>query len=204
MDEDLIAPTNSTQTIVSHAINFAIIENIFATSLNGQSPKLRRKGAELLEDDSAHVNNDSTQQSASRVGTPIQCMLWDLLRKTVKSTVGMSNVKAKKRPPPETESLHQGVEIGQISNYHSESDLSNATPDQPMPDYIYDRTNDIHGYEVPAFMYDEDDGVYGYNHGGAVPERRGINDYHLTGITPTVWSFWADPVLGETEEGSHS
>ena len=146
MDEDLIAPTNSTQTIVSHAINFAIIENIFATSLNGQSPKLRRKGAE---------------------------------------------------------SLHQGVEIGQISNYHSESDLSNATPDQPMPDYIYDRTNDIHGYEVPAFMYDED-GVYGYNHGGAVPERRGINDYHLTGITPTVWSFWADPVLGETEEGSHS
>ncbi|KAI0541615.1 hypothetical protein GGR58DRAFT_528710 [Xylaria digitata] len=80
------------RSVVSHTKNFPVISNIFASSLKGQSPELRRKGAELLKGTSAEANNIPNQDSARHLESSIQCMLWDLLQCTLKPTIGTSNI----------------------------------------------------------------------------------------------------------------
>ncbi|KAI1349387.1 hypothetical protein F5Y01DRAFT_327457 [Xylaria sp. FL0043] len=99
------------RSVVNHAKNFAVISNIFACSLNGQSPELRRKGAEILERAPTDVGNNPSQHSARRLESSIECMLWDLLQDTLKPTMGTNNATAKNATSQERELESQGDEI---------------------------------------------------------------------------------------------
>lgn len=71
--------------------NFSVISNILASALNSQSPGLRRKGVELLEEYPPEATNDAnweTEQPARRLESSIQRRLWDLLQATLKPTIG--------------------------------------------------------------------------------------------------------------------
>ncbi|KAI1428726.1 hypothetical protein F5Y12DRAFT_628803 [Xylaria sp. FL1777] len=79
------------RSIASHTKHFAVISNIFASSLNGQSPELRRKGADLLKGAPTEPNQDSDQHVVRHLESSIQSMLWDLLQDTLKPTIGTIN-----------------------------------------------------------------------------------------------------------------
>ncbi|KAI0518406.1 hypothetical protein F5B22DRAFT_60744 [Xylaria bambusicola] len=153
------------KSIVSHTKYFATLANIFASSLNGQSPELRRKGAELLGGGSAELNRGSSQHSVTQLESSVHRLLWDSLQNDVKPTIGTRRTKAKKVTLPAAESNHPDKEINQIYTHHFESDLS-AMQDQPMSDYMYEESNDFHSYE------------YGY----VVPAGLGSISSELTGI----------------------
>ncbi|KAI1151134.1 hypothetical protein F4825DRAFT_477425 [Nemania diffusa] len=85
------------KSTVGHAKNFAVISNILASSLNGQSPELRRKGAEILKCN-AEVSIDPNREpeySIKQLESSIQRMLWGLLQDTLKSTIGTSDAARK-------------------------------------------------------------------------------------------------------------
>jgi hypothetical protein len=82
--------------------NFAVISNILASSVNGQSPELRRKAAGLLEDSLSGANKDPSLEAghpARRLELSIQRRLWDLLQATLKPTIGTSR-KTTRNPSP--------------------------------------------------------------------------------------------------------
>ncbi|KAI3340311.1 hypothetical protein F4824DRAFT_517685 [Ustulina deusta] len=91
------------RSIVSHTRKFAVISNIFASSLNGQSPELRRKGVELLKGAPAEINDDSNHHSVRHLESSIQRMLWDLLQDTLEPTIGKSNRTTRKAISPNAE-----------------------------------------------------------------------------------------------------
>ncbi|KAI1132533.1 hypothetical protein F5Y10DRAFT_292939 [Nemania abortiva] len=81
------------KSTVSHTKNFAVISNILASSLSGQSPELRRKGAKLLEHH-AGASIDPYREpecSTRQLESTIQRMLWNLLQATLKPTIGTNN-----------------------------------------------------------------------------------------------------------------
>ncbi|TGJ78230.1 hypothetical protein E0Z10_g10535 [Xylaria hypoxylon] len=100
------------RSTVSHTKNFAVISNIFASSLNGQSPELRRKGAGLLEGASAEANKTPNQESARCLETSIRRMLWDLLQDTLKPTIRASGA-TKNDISPKVELDSQDYEINE-------------------------------------------------------------------------------------------
>ncbi|KAI0426607.1 hypothetical protein F5Y09DRAFT_351079 [Xylaria sp. FL1042] len=99
------------RSIVKHTKNFAVISNIFAHSLNGQSPELRRKGAELLKRSPFEDSQDSNQHSVRHIESSIERMLWDLLQDTLKPTIGTSNANTKNTISQDPDSNCQGDEI---------------------------------------------------------------------------------------------
>ncbi|KAI0804919.1 hypothetical protein GGR55DRAFT_307288 [Xylaria sp. FL0064] len=99
------------RSVVSHAKNFAVISNIFACSLNGQSPELRRKGAELLQKAPTGVGNNPSQHSARHLESSIQRMLWDLLQDRLKPTIGTNRTTVNNATSQEPELECQGDEI---------------------------------------------------------------------------------------------
>ncbi|KAK5635205.1 hypothetical protein RRF57_010917 [Xylaria bambusicola] len=153
------------KSIVSHSKHFPTIANIFASSLHGQSPELRRKGAELLGDDSAEVNSDPSQHSVTQLESSVHRMLWDSLQNDVKPTIGTKKTKGKKATLPAAESNHQDEDINRIYSHHFESDLS-TIQDQLMLDYMYEGSNIVYSYE------------YGY----AVPTGQGFTDSESAGM----------------------
>ncbi|KAI1433187.1 hypothetical protein GGR50DRAFT_516331 [Xylaria sp. CBS 124048] len=79
----------------NHAKNFSLISNILASSANGQSPELRRKGAQFWRDSSSGTGdgyNSVTPPSPRLLESCIDQRLWDLLRVTLKPTMGMVNI----------------------------------------------------------------------------------------------------------------
>ncbi|KAI1111201.1 hypothetical protein F5Y14DRAFT_317711 [Nemania sp. NC0429] len=83
---------------LKHAKNFAVISNILASSLKGQSPQLRRTGAEILRDNTAKANIDPNldlEHSTKRLESAIQRMLWNVLQSTLKPTIGTSRTSRK-------------------------------------------------------------------------------------------------------------
>lgn len=90
-----------------------MISNILASSLNGQSPQLRRKGAEILRDNTIETNIDPGQElghSSKQLESSIQRMLWDLLQSTLKPTIGTT--RTPKRPTPAAADLYrEGDEV---------------------------------------------------------------------------------------------
>ncbi|KAI8634209.1 hypothetical protein F5Y19DRAFT_203921 [Xylariaceae sp. FL1651] len=98
----------------SHAKNFAVISNILASTIDGQSPELRRKGAELLKDNDVEANEEPHQENESavkRLESSIQRSLWDLLQATLKLTVGTTQ-RATKASLPTNEMINHGLEAG--------------------------------------------------------------------------------------------
>ncbi|GAP83749.2 hypothetical protein SAMD00023353_0501460 [Rosellinia necatrix] len=86
------------RSTVSHTKNFAIISNIFASSLNGQSPALRRKGATFLRENTAQAKESLCQESehsAKQLEPFIQRKLWALLQNNLKPTAGTNNAARK-------------------------------------------------------------------------------------------------------------
>ncbi|KAI1825384.1 hypothetical protein F4861DRAFT_538068 [Xylaria intraflava] len=74
----------------SHAKYFDVVSEILASSVNGQSPELRRKGARLFKDSPPDVD-DGLNQETRPVGPLESCIrqrLWDLLQATLKPTMG--------------------------------------------------------------------------------------------------------------------
>ncbi|KAJ8133126.1 hypothetical protein O1611_g498 [Lasiodiplodia mahajangana] len=100
------------KSAVSYTKNFPVISNILASSLNGQSPGLRRKGAEILKDN-AGASIDPYQElerSIKQLESFIQRMLWDLLQATLKPTIGTKK-RTKKGPSPDAELDNQDYEV---------------------------------------------------------------------------------------------
>ncbi|KAF2966153.1 hypothetical protein GQX73_g7437 [Xylaria multiplex] len=136
------------RSVVSHTKNFPVISNIFASSLKGQSPELRRKGAELLQGASAEANNIPNQDSARHLEPSIQRMLWDLLQGTLKPTIGTTNI-TRNAILPKTQVDSQDPEIDrtmvdegfveqycQLNEYHYPYETL-STPAHPEDHYRY-------------------------------------------------------------------
>ncbi|KAI1172331.1 hypothetical protein F4777DRAFT_516885 [Nemania sp. FL0916] len=74
------------KSTVSHAKHFAVISNILGSSLRGQSPDLRSKGAEILQ---ANMNsNMRIEISTVQLESSVYRLLWSLLQHTLKPTIG--------------------------------------------------------------------------------------------------------------------
>ncbi|KAI1281625.1 hypothetical protein F5Y07DRAFT_265439 [Xylaria sp. FL0933] len=99
------------RSVVNHAKNFAVISNIFACSLNGQSPELRRKGAEILERAPTDVSKSLNRHPARHLESSIERMLWDLLQNTLKPTIGTNRTTANDATSQELELDCQGDEV---------------------------------------------------------------------------------------------
>lgn len=79
-----------------------MISNILASSLKGQSPELRRKGAGLLIGSTAEDNNNpgrGLEQRTGQLESSIQEKLWGLLQDTLEPTIGTT-----KKTPKSTSS----------------------------------------------------------------------------------------------------
>ncbi|KAI0112216.1 hypothetical protein GGR51DRAFT_568998 [Nemania sp. FL0031] len=100
------------KSTVSHTKNFAVISNILASSLNGQSPELRRKGAEILKDTAGDGIDPyrEPERSIKQLESSIQRMLWDLLQSTLKPTIGTKK-SIENAGPLDAELDHQYDEI---------------------------------------------------------------------------------------------
>ncbi|KAI1506496.1 hypothetical protein F5X99DRAFT_423132 [Biscogniauxia marginata] len=95
------------QLMATHARNFPVISNILAASVRGQSPALRRKAAELLEEDGTLEHQEFSNDNSNNVQlleSSIQRRLWGLLQTTLKPKVRTRGVNAKQSimlPPNE-------------------------------------------------------------------------------------------------------
>ncbi|KAI0449634.1 hypothetical protein F5B21DRAFT_519961 [Xylaria acuta] len=86
------------RSTLNHTTNFAVISNILASSLKGQSPELRRKGAGLLKGNIAEDNDNPSrglEQQTKQLESSIQRTLWGLLQNTLEPTIGTSNTTRK-------------------------------------------------------------------------------------------------------------
>ncbi|KAI1162612.1 hypothetical protein F5B18DRAFT_652405 [Nemania serpens] len=101
------------KSTVKHTKNFAVISNILASSLNGQSPQLRRKGAEILRDNANIDPNQELGHSTKQLESSIQRMLWDLLQSILKPTVGTTRA-SRKATSAAAELYHQDDEVDEI------------------------------------------------------------------------------------------
>ncbi|KAI1295781.1 hypothetical protein F5Y03DRAFT_300563 [Xylaria venustula] len=102
------------RSIANHTKNFPVISNIFACSLNGQSPELRRKAAELLKETPAEVNTESNQHSFKHLESSIKCKLWDLLLQgALEPTMGARKATSRNTVLPETEFDSQHHEVNE-------------------------------------------------------------------------------------------
>ncbi|KAI0436360.1 hypothetical protein F4803DRAFT_572566 [Xylaria telfairii] len=91
------------RSTLNHTKNFAVISNILASSLKGQSPELRRKGAGLLISSTAEDNNNprrGLEQRTKQLESSIQKKLWGLLQDTLDPTSGTT-----KKIPNSTSSI---------------------------------------------------------------------------------------------------
>ncbi|KAJ2985417.1 hypothetical protein NUW58_g5540 [Xylaria curta] len=87
---------------LNHTKHFAVISNIFASSLNGQSPELRRKAAKLVQGDVTQLSNVSDQTPrppSTQLISSIQCILWGLVQDTLKPTIGTCSASRNFAPP---------------------------------------------------------------------------------------------------------
>lgn len=87
---------------MNHSKHIGTISNILASSLDGQSPGLRRKGVELLASSATVAGKDHDRELAytrRQLELPIQQMLWDILQDTIKPTIGTRDVSRKTTIP---------------------------------------------------------------------------------------------------------
>ncbi|KAI1817080.1 hypothetical protein GGS20DRAFT_97986 [Poronia punctata] len=78
---------------VSHTENFGIISSILASTASSQSPGLRRQVNDIIRSCPAPTSNDLDPNVDNPLGAPkssIERRLWDLLRVTLKPTIGTS------------------------------------------------------------------------------------------------------------------
>ncbi|CAJ2511610.1 Uu.00g072350.m01.CDS01 [Anthostomella pinea] len=89
---------NYLQSIARHTDNFPVISSILMTAIKGQSPTLRRKGAELLDQDLVQhhqaLEDKTTADDNSLLETSIQWRLWDLLQTSLKPTMRLKTKTA--------------------------------------------------------------------------------------------------------------
>ncbi|KAI0601912.1 hypothetical protein F4775DRAFT_604809 [Biscogniauxia sp. FL1348] len=146
------------QLMATHSKNFPIISNILAASVQGQSPALRRKATELLEEDgnrnqreTPHHSPDSTQH----INSSIQRRLWGLLQTTLEPNIRTRGVATKQNitpshggsyvPPPETLSIFPN------SDYYDgeHADLTGSSHDfEPNAAWSFPSTNSENEYSI--------------------------------------------------------
>ncbi|KAI3319197.1 hypothetical protein HD806DRAFT_548761 [Xylariaceae sp. AK1471] len=135
------------KSTVNHVKNFAVISNILASSVNAQSPDLRRKGAGLLEENPSGANRDcnrETEHAARRLESSVQRRLWDLLQATLKPTIGTSKT-ATQNPPSMVELDNQYPKVsgptineGSVDQYNMSYEHQYPyQPRQPPPELGY-------------------------------------------------------------------
>ncbi|RYC60125.1 hypothetical protein CHU98_g6081 [Xylaria longipes] len=104
------------RSTLNYTKNFAVISNILASSLKGQSPELRRKAAGLIKDNIAEENDNpgrGLEQQTKQLESLIQRKLWALLQDTLKPTIGTSNT-TRKSTLPNAELDYQEYEMDKI------------------------------------------------------------------------------------------
>ncbi|KAI0203102.1 hypothetical protein F4808DRAFT_52090 [Astrocystis sublimbata] len=118
------------RSTLNHTNKFAVISNILASSLHGQSPQIRRKGAELCNDsvtkNDTHHGQGLAQQT-KQLESSIQQKLWDLLQNIIVPTIGTKNtIKTSSIQEADSEHINYEIDepvIDEMGVYHY--DLSN-------------------------------------------------------------------------------
>ncbi|KAI0973090.1 hypothetical protein F4678DRAFT_38569 [Xylaria arbuscula] len=177
------------RSIANHTKNFSVISNIFACSLNGESPELRRKAAELFEGTPLEARTESNQSSPGNLESSIQCKLWDLLQDTLKPTIGAHNTTRKKTTALETGLSYQYEEI-------DEAMVDEGYPEQ----YILPDEHYYFNEELPPPPPDQSNSYY-ENNTSYDPNE------HLTWEEEYGPTFWGDSQPSATAEfydGMHS
>ncbi|KAI0472360.1 hypothetical protein F4859DRAFT_102283 [Xylaria cf. heliscus] len=130
------------RSTLNHTKNFPVISSILASSLKGQSPELRRKGAMLIKGNVAENHNmsdRSSEEQTEQLELSIQRRLWDLLQDTLKPTIGTSNAVRKSTSTntvidyPECEMDGVLIDDGAIDQYYSLTELHRPHGNSPQP-----------------------------------------------------------------------
>ncbi|KAI1753684.1 hypothetical protein F4782DRAFT_65335 [Xylaria castorea] len=130
------------KSVINHTKNFAVISNILASSLKGQSPELRRKGAGLLKGNIVEDNDNpdrGPEQQTKQLESSIQRMLWKLLQDTLEPTIGMSSITRKSILPKaeldQREYEMDGVMVDEaiVDRYDLSDDLHCPYGNSPQP-----------------------------------------------------------------------
>ncbi|KAI5928050.1 hypothetical protein F4810DRAFT_174998 [Camillea tinctor] len=125
------------QLTAAHSKNFPIISNILSTSLHGQSPTLRRKATELVENDDGKEQGESSAQESGKtqlIGSSIQRRLWGLLQTNLEPKVRTRGIASYKNITlsPE-ESYERSLEMLPMFPshfYYSEEYIGPAIPNR--------------------------------------------------------------------------
>ncbi|KAI0194771.1 hypothetical protein EV127DRAFT_509038 [Xylaria flabelliformis] len=147
------------KSVKNHTKSFAVISNILASSLKGQSPNLRRKGAGLLQGNTADGNDNpgrGLEQQTKQLELSIQRRLWNLLQDTIQPTVGTSNI-TRKSLPLQAGSDHQEYEMDRVMADEATVDRCGLLDDLHCPygNLLQPKGHDYGDY-VSSISYDSD------------------------------------------------
>ncbi|TRX97440.1 hypothetical protein FHL15_001718 [Xylaria flabelliformis] len=143
------------KSVINHTKNFTVISNILASSLKGQSPDLRRKGAGLLQGNIVEGNDNpgrGLEQQTKQLESSIQRRLWNLLQDTIEPTIGTSNI-TRKSVPPKVGSDHQEYEMGRVMVDEATVDRCGLLNDLHCP---YGNLLQPEGHDYDGTSYDSD------------------------------------------------
>ncbi|GAW13233.1 hypothetical protein ANO14919_026130 [Xylariales sp. No.14919] len=179
------------RSIVNHAKNFALISNIFASSLKGQSPELRRKGEGLLQRTLTEVNNAPNHDSARHPEVPIQRMLWDLLQGTLKPTIGKKTARSAVSPKVESDPQDYDmgetmVDEGYAEKYYTSDDHYAYGTLVPPPSQGYHHYQNNANYNSDIVLSDDATPIHQDNQALGVTEFQvGMEYFHPETDTPS-------------------
>ncbi|KAI0407120.1 hypothetical protein F4802DRAFT_69291 [Xylaria palmicola] len=152
------------KSTVNHAKNFTTISTILASSLDGQSPALRRKAAKILEDDTTkdvEAPHQQSQPPTKQLERSIQRKLWDLLQTTLSPTIGTKTTK-KKSTPRADELAYWGCGIDEWDDVQYELSYEHQCPNRNLsslsgPDYDYYDNGPSYGSDPQSACQPDED-----------------------------------------------
>ncbi|KAI1637097.1 hypothetical protein F4809DRAFT_340735 [Biscogniauxia mediterranea] len=161
------------QLMATHSKNFPIISSILAASVQGQSPALRRKVTELLEEDGSRNQRGTPHHKSDRmqlIESSIQKRLWGLLQTTLEPNIRPRGI-----------ATNQSIALSRDEPYVPSPEMLSIFPNSA---YYDGEHTDSTGFGLD----------FESNAAWSFPSRNDKNDYNVTLDTPEYWHV-------ENEEG---